>query len=104
MLAFAISGFLAATSSLLVSYQIGFDPHVGLDALLLAVVAVIIGGRNSFLGPALAGILLGIVRTEVIWFFAARWQESATFALLVIFLFLRPQGIVGQKLRLEAQT
>lgn len=104
LLAFAISGFLAATSSLLVSYDVGFEPHVGLDALLLAIVAVIIGGRDSFLGPAFAGILLGVVRAEVAWFLTARWQDAATFALLVLFLFLRPQGIFGQKLRLEART
>jgi len=103
LLAFAISGFLAAVSSLLFSYDIGFDPQGGLDALLLAIVAVFIGGRDSFWGPVLAGILLGIVRAEVIWVFSARWQDTATFALLVLFLFIRPQGILGRKIRLEEQ-
>jgi branched-chain amino acid transport system permease protein len=104
LLAFGISGLLAAISSLLISYDIGFDPHVGLDALLLAIVAVIIGGRDSIWGPVLAGALLGIVRAEVVWLFTARWQNAATFLLLIIFLFVRPQGIMGRKLRLEEQT
>jgi branched-chain amino acid transport system permease protein len=103
LLAFAIAGFLAAGSSLVVSYDVGFDPHVGLDALLLAIVAVIMGGRDSFYGSGLAGLLLGIIRAEVIWFLGSRWQDPITFGLLLLFLFLRPQGLLGQKRRLEVQ-
>ncbi|MFM7578014.1 MAG: ABC transporter permease subunit, partial [Microcystaceae cyanobacterium] len=43
LLAFGLSGLLGAVSSLLVAYDIGFDPNGGLNAVLLAVVAVIIG-------------------------------------------------------------
>ena len=64
LLAFGLSGLLGAVSSLLVAYDIGFDPNGGLNAVLLAVVAVIIGGRQSFLGPILGGILLGVIRSE----------------------------------------
>ena len=101
---FAVSGLLCSISSLLTAYDIGFDPHGGLSALLLAVVAVIIGGRPSFFGPVLGALLLGIIRGEVTWFFSSRWEEAITFLLLAAFLFLRPQGLIGQRLRLEAQA
>lgn len=104
LLAFSISGLLGAIASLLVAYDIGFDPNGGLSAVLLAVVAVIIGGRSSFLGPVLGGILLGVVRSEVVWFLSARWQEAVTFIILALFLFLRPNGILGSKMRLEADN
>lgn len=104
LLAFGVSGLLCSISSLLVSYDIGFDPHRGLAALLIAVVASIIGGRESFLGPVLGGILLGLARSEAVWFLSARWQEAFTFLLLALFLFIRPYGILGRKGRLEAQT
>jgi branched-chain amino acid transport system permease protein len=103
LLAFGISGLLGAVSSLLVAYDIGFDPNGGLSAVLLAVVAAIIGGRQSFLGPILGGILLGVIRSEVVWFLSARWQEAVTFLILALFLFLRPNGILGAKVRLEAE-
>lgn len=103
LLAFAISGLLGAIASLLVAYDIGFDPNGGLSAVLLAVVAVIIGGRSSFLGPVLVGILLGVVRSEVVWFLSARWQEAVTFLILALFLFLRPNGLLGNKVRLESE-
>ncbi|MEM8556309.1 MAG: branched-chain amino acid ABC transporter permease [Bacteroidota bacterium] len=102
LLAFGVSGLLGATAALLVAYDVGFDPHGGLPALLLAIVAVIIGGRQSFLGPMLGGLLLGVVRSQVVWFLSARWQAAVTFALLALFLYVRPHGLVGRKMRLEA--
>jgi branched-chain amino acid transport system permease protein len=104
LLAFGVSGLLGAVSALLTSYDIGFDPHVGLSALLLAVVAVIIGGRQSFVGPIVGGILLGVVRSGVVWFLSARWQEAVTFGLLALFLYVRPNGIFGRETRLEAKA
>jgi len=103
LMAFGISGLLGAVSSLLVAYDIGFDPNGGLTAVLLAVVAVIIGGRQSFFGCVLGGILLGVVRSQVVWFLSARWQEAITFLILALFLFLRPHGLLGTKVRLEAE-
>jgi branched-chain amino acid transport system permease protein len=104
LLAFGVSGLLGAESALLTAYDVGFDPQVGLSTLLLAVVAVIIGGRQSFVGPAVGGILLGVVRSEVVWFLSARWQEAVTFGLLALFLYVRPNGLFGRKTRLEAKA
>ncbi len=102
LLAFTLSGLLAGIASLLTAYDVGFDPHGGLHALLLGVVAVIVGGRGTWWGPVVAGLVLGLLRAFIVWEFSARWQDAATFALLVIILFLRPQGLLGRKARLEA--
>jgi branched-chain amino acid transport system permease protein len=102
LLAFGVSGFYCAGASLTTAYDIGFDPHTGLHAVLLAVVAVIIGGQGSFTGPIIGALVLGILRAQVVWHLSARWQEAVTFALLALFLLLRPQGILGKKSRLEA--
>lgn len=104
LLAFGIAGLLASVCALLVAYDIGFDPHGGLVVLLLAIVAVIIGGRDTWLGPVLGGIALGLVRSEVVWFLSARWQDAVTYVLLALFLFLRPHGLLGRKVRLEARA
>jgi branched-chain amino acid transport system permease protein len=102
LIAFALCGVFAAAAALATAYDIGFDPHTGLHAVLLAVVAVIIGGRGSFAGPVVGALLLGLLRAQVVWHFSARWQEAATFALLAIFLLVRPQGLLGRESRLEA--
>jgi branched-chain amino acid transport system permease protein len=104
LFAFGLSGFLTAVASLLTAYETGFDPYVGMNAFLLAVVATIIGGQKSFIGPVIGGILIGIIRSQVVWHFSARWQDAFTFLILVIFLYLRPYGITGSKTRLESQS
>jgi branched-chain amino acid transport system permease protein len=104
LLGFGISGLFAAAVALLVANDVGFDPNGGLDALLLAAVAVIIGGRHSFAGVVAGGLLLGVVRAEVSWFLSTQWQEAMTFLLLAIFLFVRPYGLVGKAGRLEAEA
>ncbi len=96
---FALSGFFAALAGVLMAYDIGFDPYVGLPMFLYAVVALIIGGVNRFSSPVVGGVLLGIVQAVVIWKFSANWQEAITFLLLIIFLLFRPQGILGTKTR-----
>ncbi|WP_089724051.1 branched-chain amino acid ABC transporter permease [Candidatus Thiosymbion oneisti] len=102
LFAFGLAGVFATAAALLTAYDIGFDPHTGLHATLLAVVAVIIGGRSSFVGPIVGGLLLGVIRAQVVWHFSARWQDAATFVVLALFLLLRPQGLFGQKTRIEA--
>lgn len=102
LLAFMMSGILASTASLISAYDLGFDPHRGLHAILLAIVAVILGGQASFSGPVIGGLLLGVLRVQVVWYSSARWQDAATFGLLALFLLLRPQGLLGRKARLEA--
>lgn len=101
-LAFAISGFLGAAAGILNAYDLGFDPNIGMSAVMLAIVATIIGGRGTFIGPVIGGLLLGIIRSQVVWHASARWQDAITFFLLAVFLLGRPNGIIGGEKRLEA--
>jgi branched-chain amino acid transport system permease protein len=102
LLAFGVAGLFAAASALVTSYDNGFEPYSGMRAVLVAVVSVIIGGRASFIGPILGAVLLGLLRSQVIWHWSARWQEAVTFGLLALILLLRPRGLMGRKTRLEA--
>lgn len=102
LLAFGLSGLFTTTAATLTALDVGFDPQGGLNAVLIAIVATIIGGKGSFVGPVLCGILLGIARSQIVWYTSARWEDALTFLLLVLFLFFRPQGILGSKARIEA--
>ena len=102
LVAFGLSGFLAACAALTTAYDYGYDAFGGMPALLLAVVAFIIGGRDSFLGPLVGGLLIGVIRVSVSWFLSASWQDGVTFLILAVFLIARPSGILGDRSRLEA--
>lgn len=99
--AFALGSSFAALASVLNGMDLGIDPNIGMPALLNGIVAVIIGGVGFFEGPFLGGLTLGLLQSLVIWKSSARWQETVTFALLIIFLLFRPQGFLGFKRRTE---
>lgn len=98
---FGLSAVLVAVAALAQAWDVGFDPHVGLKVVLLGMSAMIIGGTGSFIAPFLGGVLLGLLRAEVVWYGSARWEDAATFVLLAAFLFFRPQGIFARVMRLE---
>ena len=102
IIAFGSAGLLASVASLLTAYDSGFEPHHGMDHLLFAIVAVIIGGQESFWGPVFGGIMLGIFRSAVVWNLSGHWEEAIVFFLLVVFLIFRPKGIIQHKYRLES--
>ena len=69
---------------------------MGLNAILKGIIASIIGGIGSIPGAVLGGFLLGIVENLGIWKIQAGWKDTISFAILIIFLLLRPQGILGK--------
>ncbi len=100
LLVFALSGIFLALGSCLTAYDIGMDPHVGMPILINAMVAMIIGGIGRFEACVIGGISLGILQALVVYQFSSNWQNAITFLILIIFLFLRPQGIMGYKKRM----
>jgi branched-chain amino acid transport system permease protein len=104
LVSFGACGFLSAASSLLTAYDVGFNPNVGLQALLLAVVSVIIGGRQFFLGAVIGGLVMGLLRAHIVWYLSASWQEAVTCLLLAIFLLFRPAGLVSGRAQLGTNS
>ena len=98
-LVFLMSGAFIAISSCLTIYDIGLDPHMGMNVLINAMVAMIIGGVGRFGTCVLGGITLGILQALTVYQSSSNWQNAVTFVLLLILLFLRPQGIAGYKQR-----
>ena len=96
---FLLSGGFISAASCLTVYDIGLDPHMGMNVLINAVVAMIIGGIGRFGTCVIGGIILGVTQSLVVYQFASNWQNAITFILLLILLFLRPQGIAGYKQR-----
>lgn len=96
---FLLSGFFIALASCLTVYDIGLDPHMGMNVLINAMVAMIIGGVGCFNTCIIGGLTLGVMQALTVWQFSSNWQNAVTFVLLLILLFIRPQGIAGYKQR-----
>jgi branched-chain amino acid transport system permease protein len=96
---FAIGSGLAATAGILVALDVNMRPTMGLNALMLAIVAVIIGGVGSIGGIVLGSLLLALVQQLAVWQLGSQWQDAVAFAILLVFLLARPQGFFGKPLR-----
>ena len=99
MAASACSLAIAGLAGVLVGADIGLTPGMGFRAILMGVVAAVIGGIGSFRGVMLGALLIGITQNLVAWWISSAWQDAATFVLLIVFLIARPQGILGRPLR-----
>lgn len=96
---FLASGLFIAIASCLTVYDVGLDPNMGMSVLISAIVAMIIGGVGKFSTCILGGLTLGVLQSLTVYQFASNWQNAVTFLVLLILLFLRPQGIAGYKQR-----
>jgi len=101
---FALGSALAAVAAMLTGLDVGIDPNIGMAAILNGAVAVIIGGVGIFEGAALGALLIGILQSLAVWQASARWQETITFVVLILFLIFRPEGILGTRRRIEEAT
>jgi len=94
---FAIGSALAGAAGILISFETNIDPTMGLNAILKGIIASIIGGIGSIPGAMFGGLFLGIVENLGIWKIQAGWKDCIAFGILILFLLLRPGGILGIK-------
>ena len=73
------------------------NPAVGPSYTLLAFVIVITGGLGSMPGALLGGILIGFTEAMAGLIFTPSTKSMFGFAILVLVLLFRPQGILGKK-------
>ena len=72
------------------------NPFIGGTPLLLALLAIVIGGTGSMGGAIAGGFILGMVHSVISYYFSY-FSEIALFVLLILILLVRPQGLFGAK-------
>jgi branched-chain amino acid transport system permease protein len=92
---FAISTVLVGTSGMLLGPKYFVSPLGGWDILIKAWVITALGGMGSVMGSLFAAFLLGIIEALVAWQFGFTRILFAWFAVLLITLIIRPQGLFG---------
>ena len=99
--AFAIGSALAGAAGILISLETNIEPTMGMNAILKGIIASIIGGIGSIPGAIFGGLFLGIAENLGIWKISAGWKDCIAFVILIVFLLVRPGGIMGIKTKGE---
>lgn len=92
---FAIGSALAGVAGILISFETNIEPTMGFSAILKGVIASIVGGIGSIPGAVLGGFFLGLAENLGIWKISTGWKDCIAFIILIVFLLLRPRGILG---------
>lgn len=98
---FAIGSGLAALAGILVSLDVDMTPTMGMNALLMGVVVMIVGG-NNIKGMVCAALLLGFAQNFGVWYISSQWKDTIAFVILVLFLLFKPEGFFGTKIRKQS--
>jgi neutral amino acid transport system permease protein len=90
------AGALAGLAGVLAGALTDVRPELGFGLLLPIFAAVVLGGIGDAFGALAGGIVLGLVSEWSTLFIDFRWKSAVGFAVLIIVLILRPQGIFGR--------
>ena len=97
-LSFGLGLACVGAAGAIIVLVVDVTPPLGPAYTLLAFVIVITGGLGSMSGALIGGVLIGLTEAMAGLFFTPSAKSMFAFAILVLVLLFRPQGIMGQKL------
>lgn len=95
--AFGISGVLAVVAAAILAPQQGLTPGMGSTLTILGFTAAAVGGFGSVAGAFLGGLVVGVLQGIVTVYINPSYENVIVYALLIVVLFARPRGLLGEK-------
>ena len=96
-LTFGLGSACLAVAGCAMVLLVEVTPSLGPAYTLLAFVIVIVGGLGSMGGALLGGILIGVSEALAGLLITPSAKSMVSFALLILVLLFRPQGLLGRK-------
>jgi branched-chain amino acid transport system permease protein len=96
-LTFGIGAACVGAAGVMMTLIVDVTPTIGPTYTLLAFVIVITGGLGSMAGALLGGLLIGMTEALAGLLFTPSAKSMFAFAILVLVLLFRPQGILGRR-------
>lgn len=95
--AFAYASVLSALAGILLAPLFFVTTEMGSLVGLKAFIAMIIGGFGSIPGAILGGLILGVGENIGAYMISATYKDAIAFVFLLIFLVIRPEGILPER-------
>jgi branched-chain amino acid transport system permease protein len=98
--AFSLASALGAVAGVLVAvYYNAVSPTMGGVPGFKGFATCVFGGLTSIPGAILAGMIIGIIENLTVEFISSGYRDTVAFIILILVLFIRPQGIMGKKIK-----
>jgi branched-chain amino acid transport system permease protein len=97
-LTFGLGAACVGAAGTILILIIDATPMLGPSYTLLAFIIVITGGLGSMPGALVGGVLIGVTEALAGLLFTPSAKSMFAFAILVLVLVLRPQGLLGKRL------
>jgi branched-chain amino acid transport system permease protein len=94
---FGLGGALAGMAGCLLSPISSITPFMGGPMLGIVFSVAVLGGLGNVNGAVLAGVVLGVAQVVGVHFLGTPWQLAISYAIFILVLLFRPQGIMGVK-------
>jgi branched-chain amino acid transport system permease protein len=94
---FVLGAALAGAAGTLFGIIFPFNPYIGALPTIKTFAIIILGGLGSIKGAIIGGLLFGIAENLASATLGGIWGDAIAFALLIIVLILRPEGLFGEK-------
>ena len=86
---------LAALAGGIMAPMFYVDPWIGGQPLVMALLAIVVGGMGSLGGAVVGGIILGMIGSMLAYYIGF-WSQLISFGIVIVILLFRPQGLFGQ--------
>jgi branched-chain amino acid transport system permease protein len=101
MLTWGMAGFLAAFAGVLLAPIVYVAPGMMDEVLIKGYVAAVFGGLYSIPGAILGALMIGVAENLAGGYLGAHFKTATAFAMIVLLLTFRPQGLIGIQKRRE---
>lgn len=96
--AWAVAGVLGVISGVMAAPMTSVSLNLMDEIQVNALVAVVLGGFQTFYGPVLAAYIIGVVRNLLLFYVSSVWGGQILYLLILVFLVFRPYGLIGKKI------
>ncbi len=94
--AWGIGSLLGAVAAILAAPTTSVTPNMMDTIVVYGFVAAILGGFGSLIGALVGGLLVGVVVNLIDAFLTPQLAMSVVFGLLLLLLYVRPDGLFGR--------
>lgn len=91
----AVGAILGGVAGMMTAPITFLDTNMMFDILIMAFAAAVLGGFVSLPGAVAGGLIIGVFENLIAYYVSPEMKLVYTFLLIIIVLYIRPQGIFG---------